>query len=496
MSQREAQLWRSLKKTFGPSERPDQKIAPDASPLPPKFQQGPVGPAGPGQFAPPRTQSGVDTEQALQRVQEYLRSPILQKENVKPEELPDAHDLYQAVTGGANARLQNILDKVDNPYQEPKVPGEGFGAKPVELRSPRQRAIFNLIVQQYEGLVQRKLLKLYKEYAGYRKMGKAKFAQEKMIEMLELYQHLSIRQTQIGILSKLFEITTPKEYQTAVAQALSELGQDKLEQMVKGDASGETLKAYVAQKLMPILQQHGINEAAGSNEFVNELGKYAWQLAQTKFGININEAPMSNEERYKHMRERGRSIHPMVDADPPVNEGPQGRKWISKHWQWIAGRAEDYAISQSSSLPPDSQLYNLTQQDILKDWDNGKLYIRYCKHDIGCGASAGHPEKCTLDQNDLNNPSWKYLAKEIINFSKQNRAAPQTPPGTSAPPPTQPQAPSDPNQAPEQAGFPPGKSPAETFKQRFPKPPTKQGSMADEILEERSKNSKPWYRRA
>lgn len=95
---RDAQLWHALKKTFGP-KRPDKStpsVGIDEQPLP----EG----------------SSITAEEALERVTKLLKSPAAHGDTVTIEQLPTPQDLYTAITGAVNYRLNELLGKVKNPY--------------------------------------------------------------------------------------------------------------------------------------------------------------------------------------------------------------------------------------------------------------------------------------------------------------------------------------------------------------------------------------------
>lgn len=361
-------------------------------------------------------------------------------------------------------------------------------AKPgVQLRSPRQRAIFNLVVAQYEGVVQKKLYQLLKEYAAFYNKKKAQQAQKTLMEILKLYQHLAMRRTQMSVMSKLFEITTPQEYQSALHKVLQDTPKDELIKLITEDPDGGKMKAFIKQKLEPILQQYDIKPVAGDDELVAELAHAAANIIAERTGLKLNRPPVSDEERDSYVRARMMRRHPMVDvAGGIVTKGDQGLRWVEEYSKFISDRVAD--IMKSHGKEP----YFLTKDQLVRMWNSERLGIIKCDHKIGCGGTDNHPENCRYRQNMLSAKSWSVLAKAAIDQqSIEKKQGPQAPKAPQAP--QAPQAPKAPQAT--QSTAPPAAAPPKPKPSGLDDPDfvPKKGSI-DNILPTRV--SKPWYRRA
>src|SRR5690349_17535114 len=119
--ERQGQFWKSLRHVVGPSQQKSPQVTHTRAPLPPGSSS-PTSPAN----------------KSMEAIQEAY-------DNGK---LPDPNDLNTAATGEFNAQLKGFLERATNPIRP--YGQQGQSTPPVTLRSPRQRAIHNMIVQQYQ----------------------------------------------------------------------------------------------------------------------------------------------------------------------------------------------------------------------------------------------------------------------------------------------------------------------------------------------------------
>jgi hypothetical protein len=401
--ERQGQFWKSLRHVVGPSQQKSPQVTHTRAPLP----QGSTGPKSPA-------------NKSLEAIQEAY-------DNGK---LPDPNDLNTAATGEFNAQLKNFLERATNPirpYGEQKPTNQ-----PVTLRSPRQRAIHNMIVQQYQNTVQRKYLELMKDYTKFVKNGQEFSARKALGQILRLQQHLANRETQFGILSRMFELTTPEEYRNAIGQALETTSKEQVLKLLN-DPNPEVFRSFIKSKIDPVFKQHNIETTGGADELVSEMMTYAtnW-LAQR--GYDVNQPAQTPEDRMRSILERE---HGRLRAVPiGATSGPAGRAWLEefadsyiapKIYKWIAGTRPGFE-------------HTLTKADILGAWDGGKLRFKKHKHKgTNCGGTEAHPENCTFHGSDLESGGdgygylWNLAIARGIEARKPKAQPPPGPPGPGAP---------------------------------------------------------------